>query len=105
MNRWVARPEARWALWAGIAGAAAAAGLSLQGIFSAGSAGATFGFLIVPFIAAAAAIPAAVWGAALGHVVLHMRGKIRSSRPVLIAAFVAAVSLPVTIGYEIWRAH
>jgi hypothetical protein len=103
-NRWVARPEAAWALWAGIAGALAAAALSLNGIFSAGSAGATFGFLFVPFIAAAAAIPAGVWGAALGHVVLHMRGKIRSPRPVLIAAFVAAVSLPVTIGYEIWRA-
>src|SRR4051812_1562008 len=80
-NRWVARPEAAWALWTGIAGALAAAALSLQGIFSAGSAGATFGFLVVPFIAAAAAIPAAVWGAALGHVVLHMRGKIRSPRP------------------------
>jgi hypothetical protein len=103
-NRWVERPEAAWALWAGIAGALAAAALSLQGIFSAGSAGATFGFLVVPFIAAAAAIPAAVWGAALGHVVLHARGKIRSPRPVLIAAVVAAASLPVTICYEIWRA-
>lgn len=104
MNRWVTRPEAAWALWAGIGGALAASALSLQGVFSAGSAGATFGFLLVPFIAAAAAIPAAVWGAALGHVVLHMRGKIRSPRPVLIAAVVAAASLPVTICYELWRA-
>jgi hypothetical protein len=104
VSAWRGRAEAAWALWAGIAGALAAAALSLQSIFSAGSAGATFGFLVVPFIAAAAAIPAAVWGAALGHVVLHARGKIRSPRPVLIAAVVAAASLPVTICYEIWRA-
>jgi hypothetical protein len=103
-NRWVARPEAAWALWAGIAGALAAAGFSLKGIFSSGGSGATLGFLVVPFIAAVAAIPAGIWGAALGHVVLHVRGKIRSPRPVLIAAIVAAASLPVTICYEIWRA-
>jgi hypothetical protein len=103
-NRWVARPEAAWAFWAGIAGALAAAALSLKGIFAAGSSAATFGFLVVPFIAALAAVPAAIWGAALGHVVLHLRGKIRSPRPVLIAAIVAAASLPVTICYEIWRA-
>ena len=103
-NAWVARPEARWALWAGIAGGLAAAALALKGIFSAGSAPATLGFLVVPFIAAVAAVPAGIWGAALGHVVLHMRGKIRSPRPVLVAAIVAAASLPVTVGYEIWRA-
>jgi hypothetical protein len=102
-SRWVARPEARWALWAGIAGALAAAALSVKGIFSSGSSTASLGFLFVPLIAAVAAVPTGIWGAALGHVVLHMRGRVYSPRPVFIAALLAAASLPLTIGYEIWQ--
>lgn len=102
-SRWVARPEARWALWAGLSGALAATALSIKGILSSGSSTAALGFLAVPFIAAVAAIPTGIWGAALGHVVLHMRGRVYSPRPVLIAALLAAASLPLTIGYEVWR--
>jgi len=102
-SRWVARPEAKWALWAGIAGALAAAALSVKGIFSSGSSTAALGFLAVPFIAAVAAVVTGIWGAALGHVVLHMRGGVYSLRPVLIAASLAAASLPLTICYEVWH--
>jgi hypothetical protein len=100
-SRWVARPEASWALWAGIAGALAAAALSVKGILSSGSSTAALGFLAVPFIAAVAAVLTGIWGAALGHAVLHMRGRVYSPRPVLIAALLAAASLPLALGYEI----
>jgi hypothetical protein len=102
-SRWVVRPEAAWALWAGIAGALAAAALSVKGILSSGSSTAALGFLAVPFIAAVAAVLTGIWGAALGHVMLHLRGRVHSLRPVLIAAFLAAASLPLAIGYEVGR--
>ena len=63
-----ARPEAPWALWAGVAGALAAAALSVKAILGSGGADAAAGYLLVPFIAAIAAIPCGIWGAALGHV-------------------------------------
>jgi len=102
-SRWSARPEARWALWAGIAGALAAAALSVKGILSSASSTAALGFLVLPLIAALAAVVTGIWGAALGHVVLYLRGRVGSLRPLLIAAILAAASLPLTIGYEVWR--
>ena len=101
MQRWVERPEARWALWSGIAGALATAVLSTRMILSHASAGAGLGFVLVPLVAAAAAVPVAIWGAALGHVVEHLRGRAREPKVVLWAALFAAASLPVTVGYEI----
>lgn len=101
MQRWVERPEARWALWSGIAGALATAVLSTRMILSHASAGAGLGFVLVPLVAAAAAVPVAIWGAALGHVVEHLRGRAREPKVVLWAALFAAAALPVTVGYEI----
>ncbi len=101
MQRWVERPEARWALWAGIAGALATAALSTKMILSHGSAGAGLGFVLVPLVAAAAAVPVGIWGAALGHVVEHLRGRAPEPRIVLWVALFAAASLPVTVAYEI----
>ena len=101
MQRWVERPEARWALWAGIAGALATAVLSARMILAHASAGAGLGFVLVPLVAAAAAVPLAIWGAALGHVVEQLRGRAREPKVVLWAALFAAASLPVTVGYEI----
>jgi hypothetical protein len=101
MQRWVERPEARWALWSGIAGALATAVLSTRMILSHASAGAGLGFVLVPLVAAAAAVPVAIWGAALGHVAEHLRGRAREPKVVLWAALFAAASLPVTVGYEI----
>jgi len=77
------RPEAPWALWTGLAGGLAAAVVSVMGILKSGSATAAIGFIFVPFVAAIAAIPAGIWGLALGHVWLHLRGVRHSSHPAL----------------------
>jgi hypothetical protein len=103
MQRWVERPEARWALWAGIVGALATGVLGTRMIFGYGPASAPLGFVLLPLVAATAAVPVGIWGAALGHVVLHLRG--RSSEPKVLfwVALAAALSLPIVVGSEIWR--
>lgn len=102
MQRWVERPEARWAMWAGIAGALAMAAVSTVMILSHPGPAAGFGFIFVPLIAAAAAVPLAVWGAALGHVVLHLRGRAQEPRIVFWVALAAAAAVPAVLGYELW---
>ena len=54
------RPEARWALWAGAAGALAIAALSVKGIHSSASSTAGIGYLFVPLVAALGAIPVGI---------------------------------------------
>jgi hypothetical protein len=103
MQRWIERSETRWALWAGVAGALATAALFTKLILSPGSSTAGPGFIYLPLIAAAAAVPIAIWGAALGHVVLHLRGRAREPKIVFWAAYVAAVSLPAAISWEVSR--
>jgi hypothetical protein len=103
MQRWVERPEARWALWAGIIGALAAAGLSTRMILSHGSSTAALGFIMLPLVAAAAAVPIAVWGAALGHVVAHLRGRAHEPKIVFWVALLAALSVPLAAGYTVWQ--
>ena len=103
MQRWVERPEARWALWAGIVGALATGALATRMIFAYGAANAALGFVLLPLVAATAAVPIGIWGAALGHVVLHLRG--RSSEPKILfwVALAAALSLPAVVASEISR--
>jgi hypothetical protein len=103
MQRWIERSEARWALWAGIVGALATAALSTYRILSQGSAAAGFAFVFVPLAAAAVAVPAAVWGAAVGHVVLHLRGLASEPRIVFWAALMAAVLPLAALAWELWR--
>ena len=103
MQRWVERSEARWALWAGIVGALATAALSTRMILSHGSAGAGLGFVFLPLVAAAAAVPVGIWGAALGHVVAHLRGRAPEPKIVFWAALVAAASLPAVVASEVWH--
>lgn len=103
MQRWIERSEARWALWAGVAGAFAMAALATMMILSHQSSGAALGFVFVPLVAAAAAVPVGIWGAALGHVVAHLRGRAAEPKIVFWVALLAALSLPATIGYEIWK--
>lgn len=98
-----ARPEARWALWCGVAGALVTAALSVKGIFSSGSSTAAIGFIYLPLVAALGAIPVAAWGAALGHVVLRSRGAVQSPPMVLVAALAVAAALPAMVAYEIQR--
>lgn len=102
MQRWLERPEARWALWGGITGAATMFVVSTVRILADPSSTAAFGFIFVPLIAAAAAVPAAVWGAAAGHVVLHLQGRAPEPKIVFWSALVAALSLPAVLGYELW---
>lgn len=97
------RPEAPWALWAGIAGALATAALLLKGIFSSGTSTAVLGIVVVPFLAAFVAVPIGLWGAALGHVVLRLRGRLRGPAMVFIAALAVAASLPLFVGREVHR--
>ena len=103
MQRWVERTESRWALWAGIAGGLAAAVVSTRMILSHGSSTAGLGFIMLPLVAAAAAVPVAVWGAALGHVVAHLRGRAAEPRIVFWVALVAALSLPAAVGHGVWQ--
>lgn len=97
------RPEARWALWCGVAGALATAALSVKGIFSSGSSTAALGFIYLPLVAALGAIPVAAWGAALGHVVLRWRGTVQSPPLVAFAALAVAVALPAFVALEVDR--
>jgi hypothetical protein len=103
MQRWVERSEARWALWAGVAGALATGALGTKMILAHGSPAAGLGFVFLPLVAAAAAVPVAVWGAALGHVVAHLRGRAAEPKIVFWAALAASASLPAVLGCEIWR--
>ena len=103
MQRWIGRSEARWALWAGMAGALATAALSTKMILAHGGSTAALGFVFVPFVAAAAAVPIGIWGAAVGHVALHLRGRAAEPRILLWVALVAAASLPAVLAHEIWR--
>jgi hypothetical protein len=83
MQRWVERSEARWALWAGVAGAVATGALGTKLILAHGSPVAGLGFVFLPLVAAAAAVPVAIWGAAVGHVVAHLRGRAAEPKIVL----------------------
>jgi len=98
-----ARPEARWALWSGIAGALAAAALSVKGIFASGGSTAALGFVFVPLVAVLAAIPVGIWGAALGYAVRRLRGAAQGSPIVLVAALAVAAALPAAVIYEVQR--
>ena len=99
MQRWVERPEARWALWAGMVGAVATAAASTCGILAQGSAAAGLAFVFVPLAAVAAAVPVAVWGAAVGHVVLHLRGRAAEPKVLLWAALIAALLPPLAAAH------
>jgi len=95
------RPESRWALWSGIAGALATAALSVKGIFASGSSTAALGFIYLPLVAALGAIPVAAWGAALGHVLLRWRGAVQSPPMVLVAALAVTAALPAAVIVEV----
>lgn len=97
------RPEARWALWAGIAGAIAAAAVQARAIFASPHASAALGFVFVPLLILLAAVAAGIWGLAVGHIVARLRGAVSEPWIVFAAACVAAASLPLALAYELWR--
>ena len=102
MQRWVERPEARWALWSGITAALAMFVVSSVMILADASPTGAFGFVFVPLVAALTAVPVAVWGAAVGHVVLHLRGGAPEPKIVFWVALVAALAMPAVLAYELW---
>jgi hypothetical protein len=90
-------------MWAGIGGALAATAIAVKGIMASASSTAAIGFIFVPFVAIAAAVPAAVWGLALGYIAAHLRGMRRSVRAVLVMAWVVALAVPGVIGWQIYE--
>lgn len=94
------RPEARWALWAGVAGAIGATAVQVKAIFSSTDPSAAVAFFLVPLISIAALVAAGIWGLALGHVVARLRGQVREPWQVFAAALVAVAALP----YAVWHA-
>jgi hypothetical protein len=103
MQRWVERPEARWALWAGIVGAVSTAAVSTWKIVAEGTAAAGLSFVLVPLAAAFVAVPAGVWGLALGHVVLHLRGRASEPKAAFWLALMAVVLPPVAVAWDLWH--
>jgi len=98
-----ARPEARFALVAGIAGGLVAAAVALKGMFAPEDALAAFGVVFVPFVAISGMLVAGIWGLALGCVWHALRGTQHYLRPVLVMAVVAAAGLPAIAAWEILR--
>lgn len=98
-----ARPEAPWALWSGVAGAIVVAALSVKAIHASGSSTAALGYIYLPLVAALAAVPIGLWGMALGHVVLRLRGAVQSPPLVFGAALLAAAALPAVVALEVQR--
>lgn len=91
------RPEARWALWSGIAGALIALVVQTQAIFSSTDPSVVVGFVFVPLIAILVAVAAGIWGLALGHVVARLRGEVHEPW-IVFASAVAALALGVLAG-------
>lgn len=98
-----ARPESRFAVFTGVIGGLAATAVSVKGILGSVGSTAAIGFLLVPFIAAAAMALAGVWGLALGTVWYALRGTKQYYRAVLLLAWVVMLSLPGVAGWKVWE--
>ncbi|MSQ72488.1 MAG: hypothetical protein EXR27_14530 [Betaproteobacteria bacterium] len=98
-----ARPEARFALVAGIAGGLLAAVISVKAIFGSASSTAGLGFIFVPFIMAAAMAFTGIWGLALGCVWHAVRGTRSYYRAVLLLAWAMTLCVPAYAGWQVWQ--
>jgi len=92
-----------WAFWAGVAGALVTSAISVKSILSSASSTAAIGFIFLPFIAIAAAVPSGIWGLAVGYLVACRRGLRQSVRPVLLMAWVVALAAPAMVSWEVYR--
>ncbi len=97
------RPEMPWAFRAGVAGALAAAAISVKGILGSETPAAALGYIVLPFVAIAAAVPSGIWGLALGYLVACRRGLRRAVRPVLVMAWIVALAVPAMVSWEVYR--
>ena len=98
-----ARPESRFAMIAGIAGALLAAVISVKAIIGSASSTAAIGFVFVPFVMIAAMVFTGIWGLALGCVWYALRGRRSYLRPVLLLAWVMALGVPTYAGWQVWQ--
>jgi hypothetical protein len=97
------RPEAPWALAAGVLGLLGAAALSMRDIFASTSGTAAFEVIYVPLVAGMVALLAGIWGLALGHVVERLRGRVQEPWSVFWVSLVAAAAAPLAATYGYWR--
>src|SRR5687768_16225583 len=88
------RPEARWALWTGIAGASIAVVVQTNAILSSADPSVVVGFIFVPLVTILVAVAAGIWGLALGHVVARLRGEVHEPW-IVFASALAALALGV----------
>lgn len=96
------RPEARFALVAGIAGGLLAAIISIKAIFGSASSTAAIGFVFVPFIMIAVMVMAGTWGLALGCVWHALRRTARYNGIVVVLAAAIAAGVPAYVGSQVW---
>ena len=97
-----ARLELRWAVITGILGAVITAVVAVRAILGSTSSTAAIGLLFLPIPMGMAAIPSALWGAALGHLVARWRGA-PGRRSLAVAAAIVVAALPAWAGREAWR--
>jgi hypothetical protein len=97
------RPEAPWALAAGVIGLLGAAALSMRDIYNSASGTAPFEVIYVPLVAGMVALLSGIWGLALGHVVARLRGRVEEPWSVFWVALVAAAAVPLAAIYGYWR--
>ena len=92
-----ARPEARFALATGLAGAAIAVVLTVTETWQAPGPASAAAYIYLPFIAICTGVLAGVWGIALGCVWLSLTGKQAYYRAVLLLAWIVALGIPMSI--------
>jgi hypothetical protein len=96
------RPEAPWALAAGVLGALGAAGMSMRDIFNSPSGTAPFEVIYVPLVAGLVGLLAGIWGLALGHVVERLRGRVAEPWLAFWVALAAAAGMPLAVAWSAW---
>ncbi len=96
------RPEAPWALAAGVLGGLGAAGLSMRDIFTSASSTAAFEVIYVPLMAGMVGMLAGIWGLALGHVVARLRGQVAEPWLAFWVALAAAAGMPLAVAWGAW---
>ena len=89
-----ARPEARFALATGVAGALIAVALTVAETLQAPGPASAAAYIYLPFVAICTGVLAGVWGIALGCVWCSVTGKRNYFRAVLLLAWFLVLAFP-----------
>jgi len=92
-----ARPEARFALAAGVLGALISIALTVLEFAHAPGPTSAVAYVYLPFVAICAAVIAGVWGIALGCVWFSVTGRQVYFRAVIWLAWALVVGAPITL--------